>query len=107
MRVRDYIYTNVTSELRSINQQSNSQSIREKIHKPVKTGVKAAALTFGYGLALTFITKKLKIFNSQIRNTLFINGIVALAVGLSTTYKNLQDITNNTHENKSVLDTIV
>ena len=71
------------------------------------TIIEALSLTFGYGLALTFITKKMKIFKSHTSNTIFINGIAALMIGLLSVYKDMRYAHSMANEDKPVFDKLV
>lgn len=84
MKIQNINYTN-----RNINFNKNNNKKKHQ-PSPIKEGGKTAAIWLGFGLGFDYVSRKCVVFkNSPIKNSLFINGTLAVLAGGVTTIKSL------------------
>lgn len=54
---------------------------------PIQNGMKTAAAWFGFGVGLDYAGRKFTVFKSPLKNSLFINLIIAAVAGVYTYVK--------------------
>lgn len=83
-------------KVQSIQFTQNSRKVYPKISTarksmPYKKGLETAGAWFGFGIGLDMISRKISVFKSPTKNSLFINGILALGAGTYTFAKNFKE----------------
>lgn len=76
---------------KNCNFKSKNRTVNGQVAKPspTKEALKTGGIWLGFGLGLDFVCRKIVVFkNSSTKNSLFINGILALGAGIYTFAKN-------------------
>ncbi|MDY6309915.1 MAG: hypothetical protein SPL72_01415 [Cyanobacteriota bacterium] len=69
-------------------QQNNKNNSSTRVSHPAADSLKTAGLWLGFGLGFDFLTRKCVIYkNSPTKNSLAVNGILALVAGAVTYFK--------------------
>ncbi len=57
---------------------------KTQVQNPYKKSLETAGAWLGFGIGLDFVCRKIAVFKSPVKNSLFINGILALGAGIYT-----------------------
>ncbi len=83
-------------KIQSIQFTQNRRNVYPKISTtnksvPYKKGLETAGAWFGFGIGLDMVSRKISVFKSPMKNSLFINGILALGAGTYTLAKSFKE----------------
>ena len=57
---------------------------KTQVPNPYKKSLQTAGAWLGFGVGLDFVCHKIAVFKSPVKNSFFINGLLALGVGIYT-----------------------
>lgn len=57
---------------------------KTQVQNPYKKSLETAGAWLGFGIGLDFVCRKIAVFKSPVKNSFFINGLLALGAGIYT-----------------------
>ncbi len=57
---------------------------QKQVQNPYKKSLETAGAWLGFGVGLDFVCHKIAVFKSPVKNSFFINGLLALGAGIYT-----------------------
>lgn len=90
MKIQNINYTSRNINFRNNNKKQKHQQPNTS---PIQEGIKTAGVWLGFGLGFDYICRKCVVFkNSPVKNSLFLNSLLAILAGGVTTIKSLVKI---------------
>lgn len=80
--------------------QKNKRNPLKSMSAPMQDGISTAGAWFGFGVILDFISRKCHFFESPVKNSIAMNGVIGLGAGAITCAKDKFTKSTNNSKNR-------